>query len=273
MKKNTIQCLVCKSKNVRYYFKAKRTSYFKCNDCELIFAVTLPRSTYENYDLSHYLKLEPYLKNAFHKQVKTIKKYKPRGKVLEIGSGMGYMMELLEDASFSVKGIEPADSLVKYSRKKKLDVTKGYFEKIKMDPSSFDVVVINHVLEHIKDPVNFLEKIKRVLKPGGILFLQVPNIGSYEARIMKEKWSYVVPEDHYLQFTHNTMNMVLKKAGFSVIEAKTTGLSNELDDIFQELVRCLRNDKKRFIYYLIKFIPSLFENSFNQGSALWYIAR
>src|SRR5260221_10733011 len=222
MARNKKICPICKSTQIQPHFKAQKTNYFFCKNCSLVFTLKLPRISYENYDLSHYLKLERFLKNAFRKQIKAIKKYKPKGVVLEIGSGMGYMMELLKTEGYKVKGIEPAASLVEYSIKNGLDVDKGYFEQVDLKGTKFDVVIINHVLEHILDPINFLKKIKKALKTDGILFLQVPNFGSFEARIMKQNWSYLVPNDHYLQFNHKTMKLVLTKVGLEIIEARTT---------------------------------------------------
>lgn len=77
----------------------------------------------------------------------------------------------------------------------------------------FDVVTAIEVIEHVDDPVSLLRRIRRLLKPGGILFLTTGNAEPRRGRILD--WGYAVPEIHISFFEPQTLAKAMQKAGFS----------------------------------------------------------
>jgi SAM-dependent methyltransferase len=79
------------------------------------------------------------------------------------------------------------------------------------------VVTLWHVLEHVPDPLEQLAEIRRVLKPGGLLVVEVPNARSATFSLTKEKWYYLDVPRHLQHFTPSTIDAVLGQAGFTKI--------------------------------------------------------
>lgn len=82
--------------------------------------------------------------------------------------------------------------------------------------SSFDVITMWHSLEHTPQPAEILAAIRRLLKPGGILFVSVPNIDSLQARFGENFWTYLDVPHHLCHFTPRGLGTLLRKSGFAV---------------------------------------------------------
>jgi SAM-dependent methyltransferase len=99
-----------------------------------------------------------------------------RGRLLDVGSGPGFFLKHGADRGWSVSGIEPSAQAVAHSRALGVDVMQGF-----LDPTTaatvgrFDVVHMNEVLEHVPDPRALLALAHRLLEPGGLVGLMVPN--------------------------------------------------------------------------------------------------
>ena len=82
--------------------------------------------------------------------------------------------------------------------------------------STFDLIVGWMVLEHLHDPIRSLQKLSRLVKPGGFLVISVPNAGSLEFRVFKEKWYALHLPAHLFHFTPKTISNVLEKGGWRI---------------------------------------------------------
>ncbi len=139
----------------------------------------------------------------------------PGCKVLEIGSGVGALLSLIKEAAgegSTVIGIEPHGGHSAFAREQKgLDVRTGLFHEFvdELEEGTFDLVVMNHVLEHTISPTETLRTIHRLLKPGGIYLVEVPNVQFPGSRISH----YFHPAHHYA-FSPNTLRHLAIKTGF-----------------------------------------------------------
>ena len=106
---------------------------------------------------------------------------------------------------------------------------------------TFDAVIAQQVFEHLYDPVSYVEEIRRILKPGGVFFVSVPNYGSIVARIAGPKWDMVGPVGHVRYFTGSRLTRFLSDHGFAVLPKryvtrfKGSALKNL---VYQGLVAC-----------------------------------
>ena len=82
----------------------------------------------------------------------------------------------------------------------------------------FDVVVMNHVLEHVQDPLAFLKQVRRLLSPTGVIHIAVPNVSCWEATL--RGWTSYEPY-HLSYFNTQTLSGVLKKAGLNHDQIQT----------------------------------------------------
>lgn len=99
----------------------------------------------------------------------------PDRRVLDVGTSGGKFMEIAVQNGWQAAGVEPFSDDVKKCQEKGLNVILGVAELLPFPDNSFDVVHTSHVFEHLEDPMKAANEALRVLKPGGLLFIEVPN--------------------------------------------------------------------------------------------------
>jgi SAM-dependent methyltransferase len=153
---------------------------------------------------------------------------RPRGQaasglsLLEIGCGHGNMLLEARDAGYEVSGLEySADAARVANRKLAADrVQVGALAENTFPEQSFDVCILADVIEHVRDPASFLGHVRRVLKPGGVVFIATPSADSWSARLLGRYWMEYKPE-HLFYFNGTTMTRLLGDKGFGRIETSS----------------------------------------------------
>lgn len=100
----------------------------------------------------------------------------PGAKVLDIGCGTGYLLEKLHEKGCVPFGIDAHPGAVEQARALGFEVLEGRFEEGMFEENAFDMIIARSVLEHTIDPMTILSLITRLLKPGGIFAIEVPNL-------------------------------------------------------------------------------------------------
>lgn len=141
-------------------------------------------------------------------------------RVLDIGCGDGHLLNLYREArgtNVETTGVDFSLSAVILAAAQGHNTYSGRFEDVDLSDDYFDLVVASHVIEHVPDPSGFVEKVFRVLKPGGIFWFETPNIGSIDARwFEKEHWgAYHFPR-HWYFFSTETIGRLAEKTSFKV---------------------------------------------------------
>jgi 2-polyprenyl-3-methyl-5-hydroxy-6-metoxy-1,4-benzoquinol methylase len=138
-------------------------------------------------------------------------------KLLDIGCGNGSFLNLMMQIGWVTLGIEPDIKAVKSARKLGLNVIHGTLEETTLPAASFDAVTLNHVIEHLHDPLQALRQCRALLKPKGHISVFTPNVNSIGSRFFKEDWYALHPPCHLVLFTQNSLVYALTQAGFSDI--------------------------------------------------------
>jgi len=212
----------------------------RCNRCGLVYLNPRPSpSRMRDHYPPHYVinQFRPAARNAplrqrlVANQLERIDRLKIRrvlaarpldahARVLDVGCNLGSFLAALRDRTgCAVVGLEPAPVPARYAREHlQLDVREACLEEAAdaFAPASFDVITLWHVLEHLRAPRRELQIIRRLLKPGGALIVEVPNFADPLRRLFGKSWAYVDVPRHLLHFTPRTLRMVLEDAGFSV---------------------------------------------------------
>lgn len=145
-------------------------------------------------------------------------------RVLDVGSGSGVVLEVLRRRGFPAVGLERAPEALRISRAAGLDVVDADLLDRPFPEESFDAVVLFHVLEHLERPVETLEEISRVLRPGGLLLVQVPCVESLQLRVFGPRFFSLLLPQHLWHFGPATLARILRRAGFAVLSATTLSL-------------------------------------------------
>ena len=140
------------------------------------------------------------------------------GALLDIGSYMGLFMREAGKRGWKCKGLEPEREAWAYSvHKVGLDVCLGTLNTCIFADNSFDAVTLLQVLEHVADPRETLMKVHRVLRAGGIVLVEVPNIGCRSFALLGRRHRHFA-RHHFTFFTAETLGELLRECGFHVME-------------------------------------------------------
>lgn len=205
-----------------------------------------------------YEKFESLFRNIFTKRFNIIKKIlgAKKGKVLDIGCSTGVFLDLFKERGWETWGVEPSNS-AESARRKGHNILKIYFEEADFPLGYFDLVIMNHTLEHMENPLTVLEKINKISKKGGMLFVDVPNAGGVSAKVLGKYWPYRLPKEHKHQFTRDSLTKILNRAGFKVVHFESRSGLFEFANPFLELWESLTTLKKRFLFDVVTFPYSL----------------
>jgi len=142
----------------------------------------------------------------------------PGRRLLEIGVGSGSFLGYMRDRGFDVVGCDLSESICKrVTDKYQVFIHHGHVWDIP-EIGRFDIVVMNHVLEHTSNPVNFLTCVKNKLNKSGVVHIAVPNINCWEAHL--SGWNSYEPY-HLLYFNPQSLRSIVQRAGF-IIEHDST---------------------------------------------------
>jgi 2-polyprenyl-3-methyl-5-hydroxy-6-metoxy-1,4-benzoquinol methylase len=135
-------------------------------------------------------------------------------RLLDVGCAGGAFPAAARDVGFDVVGVEPSRWLTEFARRTYgIDVRQGILEGNMFPPQSFDVITLWDVIEHLPEPTETLKLVQSLLKPGGMLFVNYPDIHSVAARIMGKRWPFWLSV-HLLYYTPETMKAQLRRTGF-----------------------------------------------------------
>src|SRR3989338_242428 len=269
-----IQSQICFACGGEIFIVGTKTRLVKCAACGLGKTLDEIRQNYNSYHRDTvYFDSEKQFKNIFQKRVRLIGKFRKPGTALEIGSSSGLMLSLLKNSGWEVAGIEPSKEACKVSRKRGITPLNKSFENSKFNKETFDLVIMNHVLEHMENPNDILERINGILKKDGMLLVDVPNFESLSAKIWGSNWKYILPQEHKWHFTLKSLSYLLTGTGLKIIYAETHSGVWEYASPAKELFESLTGGKKRFFGEAISAIPNLIVSKLGMGTGLTVLAK
>jgi 2-polyprenyl-3-methyl-5-hydroxy-6-metoxy-1,4-benzoquinol methylase len=160
---------------------------------------------------------EVEFRQVFARLIRRIKSFQPRGRLLDIGCGLGILLDVARSEGFDVAGVEVSPYASAAARDRfNLDVRTGLLPKVGLSDEEFDVIIFNHVLEHEPNFWTDLAEAKCLLKPNGLLVVGTPNFDSLFRLLLGSRWPSLLPDQHLWHFTPVTLNRLLAAAGFHV---------------------------------------------------------
>lgn len=148
--------------------------------------------------------------------------YMKTGKLLEVGCGDGTRLTKFKALGWDVEGqeVDPVSAMV--ASKKGMKIHLGFIEKLGLKDESFDAIVMNHVIEHVHDPVKLLSECRRILRKDGFLVAVTPNSRSLGHRLFRSNWRGLEPPRHVMVHCQNSLKKVANSAGFHNVMTLTT---------------------------------------------------
>lgn len=251
---NITSCPVCEHQNFSEFLRSKDFTVTgeefelkKCDQCNMI--ITSPRPTQESigkyYASENYISHSGKSKTLFDKIYLNARRitlkwkyqiiseyYQSPANILDYGCGTGEFLNFMKKKDWQIIGIEPAEHA--RQKAKQLLENKVFSDLSNIKPSSLEIITLWHVLEHIHDLNNTIQKLKSFLTKSGHLLIAVPNPNSHDCQHYKDHWAgYDVPR-HLWHFTQETMTALLKKNGLKVVDIKPMKLDSYYVSLLSE---------------------------------------
>jgi 2-polyprenyl-3-methyl-5-hydroxy-6-metoxy-1,4-benzoquinol methylase len=241
-----IACPLCDSDDHAELFVKRGFTFVRCRECSLVFS---------NPQVDESLVLDEYrVGNAndlwvdvltserqleldrakFEQILDELEPYRREGALLDVGCSIGLFLRLAVDRGWAGRGIEFGERALAYARERfGLSVTDEPLAEAGFEPESFDVVALLSVLEHTNAPRQMLREVAHVLRPGGALYLIVPNVESLACRVLHERAATFDGRNHLVYFSPSTLREVLRREGFEPVS--TTTQVSSLDPVLEWL--------------------------------------
>jgi SAM-dependent methyltransferase len=159
---------------------------------------------------------------SFRRVLERIERFTDRGSLLDVGCWVGFLLgEARARGWQECVGIEPSEFASDYARSRLgLDVRTEELMTADLPDERFNAVVMGDVLEHLTRTSEALERVRSVLRPGGVLCLELPDAGSRVARLLGARWWSVIPT-HVHYFTRGSAKAMLARHGFATVYVGT----------------------------------------------------
>jgi SAM-dependent methyltransferase len=244
-----VQCNLCGADDYSVLYPAGRAQLHqivRCRHCGLMYANPQQRVDCEQFSAQPvsepYDPAAPLNRQYYQKQVTqlpdnlralaVLEELLPgRGKLLEIGSFAGLLLDRIRAAGWLVTGLEPYRPTADYARSKYgLEIIEGVLPNPALPTGHFDAVLMLHVIEHMPDPAESLRELRRVLRPGGVLAVETPRFNSLCFRLLgpRERSIQNWP-GHIFFFTEQTLQQLLERNGFKVLRVERVGRTLTLE--------------------------------------------
>ncbi|HIJ85298.1 MAG: hypothetical protein HW380_3737 [Magnetococcales bacterium] len=196
------------------------------------------------------------------------------GTMLEIGAYCGFFGREAKLRGWDYVGVEPSHWSVAYARESlKLDVRCGTLKQNYDELSGpYDVIVLWDVLEHIRDPMDLLVDVRRLLKDSGVLVLSTLDMDTWFPRLMGSRWPWII-DMHLFYFTHDTLEMMLNAAGFRLEKIEKYTHFAYIRYIFDKFAALFPSMLRPLILLLRLFVPAQAIIPFRFGDIRTFVIR
>ena len=205
--------------------------WLRCGDCELIRLDPSPSAEildraypphYHAYVAPKSALTERLIAVSRTRTARALARLVPAGgTILDVGCSTGRLLEAVSRIkTCRPLGVEYKPEAGAEARRRGIDVFDGELEDADIEPGSVDVAVMQHVLEHVRNPVETLQHLQRILRPGGTLVGELPNFDSWDARLFGRLWGGGHAPRHLWHFTPKSLRRALEHCGFSDVRIR-----------------------------------------------------
>lgn len=247
------ECRLCGSSRARLRVRLDGYSVLRCLDCGAVFSDADPALLARLYDEDYFSKaFAPYfaalfgdaddapLRAHFERYVDALERRMPAGRLLDIGCAAGLFLDVARGRGWEVEGVEISEHAAAVARERRgLTVAVGDVMDVSLPAPTFDAVTMLDVLEHVADPGALLERVRALLRPGGLLMLVLPNdrnlttmaaMALHRASfgLVSYPASRVHQIYHLTNFAPRTISRLLSEHGFEVVDVAPDETVREL---------------------------------------------
>ena len=146
------------------------------------------------------------------------------GRLLDVGCGNGAFLRLASEMGWNAEGLDFDPDAVRRAREAGLTAREGGIGRLAGESSRYDVITMSHVIEHVDDPLDLLRVLHGLLRPGGMLWRETPNLGSLGYRLYGRNWRDLDPPRHLTLFNAASLVQAMTSVGFVDLRQHWNGL-------------------------------------------------
>lgn len=192
----------------------------QCQSCGMIFesprysAEAIIQGYMESDEAGHDSQY-PMRVDSFYRALESLSQRLPANgaRVLDIGTAGGAFLDAATRFGYDAWGMEPSQYLVERGKERGLQIEQGTIERHHFEPESFDMICLWDVIEHLPEPKAALSEIAKLLKPEGILLINFPDIGTWQAKVAGRRFWWILSV-HLHHFTRKTTAEICNRCGF-----------------------------------------------------------
>ena len=258
-------CKLCTDDHLVQLTNSPVVNFYQCENCHVIFLNPQPSlaTLEQQYAHKELLNTGPasawfkhnkfYLKELSRERLRDVLRYKEHGDLLDVGCGMGDFCGVAREAGFNVFGTE-FSSVYADQTKKTVGITEiyvGRLQEINFSNRQFDVISLWHVLEHLPDPLETLVCLRKLVRKGGIVVVEVPNVDRKGKRPMylSDLEDYPIDRlEHLFYYSGMALKNACTKAGFKIVNLNFVDAHQPAKNMFKHLLRKIKRPLKQMVY-------------------------
>jgi SAM-dependent methyltransferase len=224
----TRPCPACDAPSGHALRRFPDAGLLRCSTCGLGYTGRAPSyeeltACYANYPVD--ADVPPVTAARLDQIVASFEPYRHLGTLLDVGAGSGHLLNAAAHAGWRTHGIEFGP------RQRERLSALGHvlhpplLQAQNIADGSFDVVVLQEVIEHMRDPDAELREVARILRPGGLLYVTCPNFTSVSRWLLGPRWRVIGYPEHLNYFTPSALRRLAARHGLGEVAHATTGLS------------------------------------------------
>lgn len=183
----------------------------------------------KQYSSSYFADLEKSDDGEKKRQLRTLKGiegFKKPGKILDIGIGTGLFLRLAKVHGWELYGCDISEYAINRQKiQNEATLFTGELKGLALKDNFFDAINMRHTLEHISDDKETLNKAYKVLGPGGVISISVPNSFGIHAKVFGESWPHWSKPYHVNFYSKESLVKLVEGSGFEILKIKTEELS------------------------------------------------
>ena len=217
-------CLVCGGTRARVLFRKGGKDFVRCEACGLVWLDPMPTAaeiaayyeqSYRDGIYEPYAAADTIRRLIAEHRLAAVRPHARPGRWLDVGAATGAFVEAAARAGLTAEGCELSASAVAQGRARGLTMHHAGVEDF-APAAPYDAITAFDVLEHLREPRAFLDRLRRWLVPAGTLALTLPDVSSvYPRLLMGRHWFYYAPSDHLHYFDPSTITRLLGEHGFT----------------------------------------------------------
>lgn len=224
-----ISCHACGGTTYTPFIREPDHQVVRCNTCRLYYVNPAPTATELSrraqdslaYTEDQLRKREFFRRRAGH-LLSRVERILPAGRLLDVGCAIGAELAVGRERGWTVTGIELSESSVRIARNAGFDVRATPLAEAGFPGRSFDLITMNHVLEHVAHTPIFMRETRRILSKDGLLFISLPNVHAWKFYFRRGAYAWTFHHDHYIHFSAPTLRTFLKRYGFEILDISTS---------------------------------------------------